>query len=141
MYEMLIGETPFSAMRPDAVYMRIKTESVYYPTKLADPITDFLKRLLAREPKQRAGPDEIKAHPFFKGTDWSKLLALQVKSPLLKKWKSGPLNPDDLRHFDLSIVYGERAVDSIALPPPTTGPHAEELARLADFDWMCEAGL
>jgi len=52
-----------------------KTFSIPAEAKLSEESTDILKRLICDSDTRlgRNGCDEIKAHPFFKGTDWDKL--------------------------------------------------------------------
>jgi serine/threonine protein kinase len=49
-------------------------------------LKDLINQLLKFNPDERlgaAGYDQIKSHPFFKDTDWNKLLKKELPSPLL----------------------------------------------------------
>jgi len=62
------------------------TEEVQYPPYLSDEAVDCLSQLLDRRPAHRLGNGEhgvedIKAHPWFAGVDWTKLEARRVTPP------------------------------------------------------------
>jgi serine/threonine protein kinase len=52
---------------------------------LSTEIMDVLHKLLEKDPAKRLGTKggaaEIKAHPFFKGTDWAKILRREMPMP------------------------------------------------------------
>lgn len=51
---------------------------------------NFISELLQIDPAQRLGTEgkAVKAHPFFKGTDWRAVEALQLKPPFLPSIRS-----------------------------------------------------
>jgi hypothetical protein len=61
------------------------------PAYVSAPAKDIIVKLLNRNPQKRLGTangaEEIKAHPFFKGIDWRKVINREYKmpEPYLKK--------------------------------------------------------
>lgn len=54
------------------------------PEDMDTEATDFIRRLLQRNPNKRLGAngaDEVKKHPFFKNIDWDMLMRKRVKPP------------------------------------------------------------
>ena len=60
----------------------ILTAKLKLPTYLSQEACSLLKGLLQKDREQRLGSlaaEDIKRHPFFKGVNWRKLEALQVR--------------------------------------------------------------
>ena len=79
LYEMLTGLPPFWHEDADKTRQMIIGEPLQFPNfAILDPAAkDLLTRLLDRRPECRlgtGGASEIKAHAFFKGIDWAKVL-------------------------------------------------------------------
>lgn len=80
LYEMLTGLPPFYHEDVNVMYNKILHDPLQFPTdkRIMPPAAqDLLTRLLDRRPEHRLGAkgaQEIKAHPFFHGIDWRKLL-------------------------------------------------------------------
>ncbi|KAK1805531.1 hypothetical protein P4O66_019830 [Electrophorus voltai] len=77
LYEMLIGQPPFLATTPLETQMKVinwqTTLHIPAQAKLSAQASDLIVKL-CRGPEDRLGKngaDEIKAHPFFKGVDFS----------------------------------------------------------------------
>ncbi|KAI8851333.1 kinase-like domain-containing protein [Chytridium lagenaria] len=76
LYHISVGCFPFSGETPRAVFDCIRaTESkIRFPKRLSVIFMDLVTKLLILEPKERLGfngAEEIQAHPFFQGVDWS----------------------------------------------------------------------
>ncbi|KAJ3099233.1 hypothetical protein HDU96_010768 [Phlyctochytrium bullatum] len=90
-YELLYGKRPFRGPNNDAVTQSILTEELVFPpvnlvhrqpVPLSPECHDFILRLLDRDPHRRlgcgpAGAEEVFAHPWFSGLDWT---AVEAKS-------------------------------------------------------------
>lgn len=65
---------------------------------------NFISELLQIDPAQRLGAEgkDVKAHPFFKGTDWRAVEALQLKPPFLPSIRFG-FHPLLNRHYHLLL--------------------------------------
>lgn len=95
MYEMLYGCPPFYSEDPQVTCHKIvnwKQYLVFPPNRgVPDAAVSFMKRLMC-DPKDRMTFDEIRAHPFFEGVDWSRLRTYraafipQLKGPLDTKY-------------------------------------------------------
>ncbi|MEW5309471.1 MAG: hypothetical protein WDW38_001359 [Sanguina aurantia] len=78
-YELIYGTTPFRGARRDETFENIIKAPLRFPSKpvVSEQIQDLITQLLTKNPAQRlgarAGAEEIKLHPFFKGTNWALL--------------------------------------------------------------------
>lgn len=101
MYEMLYGCPPFYSEDPQATCHKIIHWKQYliFPNRgLPDVSIDFMKRLMC-DPKDRMNFDEIKAHPFFEGVDWSRLRTYRAAFiPDLRQ--NDPLDTKYFPHID-----------------------------------------
>ncbi|XP_040016203.2 serine/threonine-protein kinase LATS1 [Gasterosteus aculeatus] len=84
LYEMVVGQPPFLATTPLETQMKvINWKNMLHippPAKLSPEASDLIANL-CRSPEERLGKDgvdEIKAHPFFKDTDFSSDLRQQA---------------------------------------------------------------
>jgi len=82
-YELLDGNPPFYAEDVQAMYQKILREPlVFHSSNFSEHAKSFIARLLDRNPETRLHkPDEVKAHPFFTGIDWEKLLNCEIEPP------------------------------------------------------------
>lgn len=77
---MLTGLPPFYDENTNEMYRKILTEPLTFPDNreyMPPAARDLLTQLLDRRPDKRLGVNgaaEIKAHDFFSGIDWRKLL-------------------------------------------------------------------
>ena len=100
LFEMLVGYPPFFSEDPSITCQKIlqwqKTLVIPDEANLSKPAVDLLKRLMNDADKRLGanGVDEIKAHPFFAGLDWSRLR--QAKAPFAPKLTSD----EDCHRFD-----------------------------------------
>ncbi|KAK7206888.1 kinase-like domain-containing protein [Myxozyma melibiosi] len=89
-YEMLYGTTPFKGKNRNATFANILKHDVQFPTYQpsasssggqSQPISNvcksLIRKLLSKDENQRlgsrAGASDVKAHPFFKNTQWALL--------------------------------------------------------------------
>lgn len=78
-YELVYGTTPFRGARRDETFENIIKAPLRFPAKplVSEAIQDLITQLLTKDPTKRlgakAGAEEIKQHPFFKGTNWALL--------------------------------------------------------------------
>nr|ACG29890.1 protein kinase KIPK [Zea mays] len=78
LYEMLYGRTPFRGQSRKETFYRVLTKQ---PELVGEqtPLRDLIARLLEKDPEKRIGARGVKAHPFFRGVDWDRIL--QVARP------------------------------------------------------------
>ncbi len=103
MYEMLVGELPFSGSTPEELFQAVlnSEETLHFPETLSEDAQSIVRCFLS-PPKERLGYNgvhEIHAHPFFKGIDWA---TLHTATP--------PFVPEVSDDMDLS--YFEKAQTS-----------------------------
>lgn len=85
---MLTQEPPFWSENNRALFDMIMRQDVNLENKiLSREAISLLRGLLVKDWRRRlgcgiAGPDEIKAHPFFRHIDWNKLLKKKITPPL-----------------------------------------------------------
>jgi serine/threonine protein kinase len=77
MYEMLVGELPFSGSTPEELFQAVlnSDEALNFPESLSEDARDIVRRFLT-PPKERLGYNgvqEIHSHPFFASIDWANL--------------------------------------------------------------------
>ncbi|ESQ49200.1 hypothetical protein EUTSA_v10020669mg [Eutrema salsugineum] len=92
LYEMLTGKPPFMGSR-GKIEQKIVKDKIKLPQFLSSEAHALLKGLLQKEPERRlgsgpSGAEEIKEHKWFKGMNWKKLEAREVK-PSFKPEISG----------------------------------------------------
>ena len=92
LYEMLTGKPPFLGSK-GKIQQKIVKDKIKLPQFLSNEAHALLKGLLQKEPERRlgsgaSGAEEIKAHKWFKGINWKKLEAREVK-PSFKPEVSG----------------------------------------------------
>jgi len=86
LYEMLIGQSPFSGCDEDELFWSICNEIPWYPHFLSKEALKCLQSLLEKDVTIRlgsmGGPDgDIKYHPFFKDISWEQLERREVDPP------------------------------------------------------------
>lgn len=81
-YEMLFGITPFKSKSRNATFANILRQDVMFPDgngfqTISSQCKSIIKKLLIKDENKRlgsrAGASDIKAHPFFKNTQWALL--------------------------------------------------------------------
>ncbi|XP_058104540.1 uncharacterized protein LOC131248300 isoform X4 [Magnolia sinica] len=84
MYEMLVGYPPFYSEEPMSTCRKIVNwrSHLRFPeeAKLAPEAKDLISKLLCNVERRLGtkGAHEIKAHPWFKGTQWEKLYQMEA---------------------------------------------------------------
>lgn len=97
MFEMLFGFPPFYSQDSDRTLHKITHWRDYlrFPRdrNVPKPAVDLIKRFLCDPPNRLSNFNEIKAHPFFEGIDFTRLRSMQaVFQPTLS-------DPLDTRYF------------------------------------------
>jgi len=100
-YEMLVGEPPFSGDDEEEIFDSIVTDDVSYPRFLSLEAITLLRRLLRKDPTKRLGygeadASEIKVQRFFNHIEWDKLLKRKMKPKFVPRIA----DPEDVSNFD-----------------------------------------
>lgn len=112
MFEMLSGLPPFYTEDVQNMYYNIINTKLTMPKGSNEDAQGLLNGFLEKDPLKRlSDPADIKKHPFFKGIDWEKLYAKQVKPPYIPPVKS---KVDDSQ---ISPEFTEDSIEEAATPP------------------------
>ncbi|RVX66703.1 hypothetical protein B0A52_09516 [Exophiala mesophila] len=108
LYEMLTGLPPFYDENTNEMYRKILQEPLHFPGPEIVPAAakDLLQKLLDRNPERRLGAGgaaEIKAHHFFAGIDWRKLLQRKYEP----SFKPNVVDARDTANFDKDFTSEE----------------------------------
>jgi classical protein kinase C len=117
-YEMLLGQSPFRGDDEDEIFDAILEDEPLYPIHMPRDSVSILQKLLTRDPARRLGggpndAEEIKAHPFFRETNWSDVYGKKIPAPYF------PTIVSTLSYFyrsDHLSVFGRVHIDPINRP-------------------------
>jgi len=114
-YTCLVGHPPFKGQSEYLTFQEILNSNIKFPKGMHKDAKDIISKLLVRDPLNRlgiikGGYDRLKAHPFFKGLDFSTLNEMEVPNlpPILTIDSS---SPSEIRWLKFlcnteSIVHG-----------------------------------
>ncbi|XP_072941096.1 uncharacterized protein Pkcdelta isoform X2 [Epargyreus clarus] len=108
LYEMLIGQSPFSGCDEDELFWSICNEMPSYPRFLSKESLSILTRLLDKDARSRLGGTEcmhgdIRDQEFFQQIHWDRLERRELDAP----FKPRVRHPLDTQYFDRAFT-GER---------------------------------
>ncbi|CAD8059442.1 unnamed protein product [Paramecium sonneborni] len=92
-YECIMGKRPYTGksrqeIRDQVIAKQVQIKNTDIPAGWSLEAVDFANKLIQRKPANRLGvngPDEVKAHQWFKDYSWDKLLERQLTSPYIPK--------------------------------------------------------
>ena len=121
---MLAGYPPFYDDNPLGIYQKIMDGYYEFPPHIQPQARDLIKSFLCAERNIRlgcskSGPDEVKAHKWFKGVDWKVVFDRKIPPP----WIPEIRHPTDTKYFD-------RYAESAETP---SMPSAEQQRHFVDF--------
>jgi serum/glucocorticoid-regulated kinase 2 len=100
LYEMLNGLPPFYSQDVREMYDKILSERLVFPRHFRPHTQTFLAGLLERDPALRFDVGQIKAHPYFAGVDWGKLMRKEYQAPMTPNLR----DELDLSYFDTQFT-------------------------------------
>ncbi|XP_012547082.2 uncharacterized protein LOC101741916 isoform X1 [Bombyx mori] len=108
LYEMLIGQSPFSGCDEDELFWSICNEMPSYPRFLSKQSLSILTRLLDKDARTRLGGVEcmhgdIREQDFFHAIHWDRLERRELEAPFRPRVR----HPMDTQYFDRAFT-GER---------------------------------
>ncbi|KAL3990710.1 Protein kinase domain family protein [Acanthocheilonema viteae] len=102
-FEMLVGEPPFSGEDEEEIFDSIVNDDVRYPRFLSIESISIMRRLMRKNPEKRLGSGQndaldVKQQRFFKHVnwDWDKLLNKEIRPKFVPQIK----NLEDVSNFD-----------------------------------------
>uniref|UniRef100_A0A0N4ZPC4 protein kinase C n=1 Tax=Parastrongyloides trichosuri TaxID=131310 RepID=A0A0N4ZPC4_PARTI len=102
-FEMLVGEPPFSGDDEEEIFDSIVNDDVRYPRFLSIEAISIMRRLMRKNPERRLGggekdAKEVKEQRFFShiNWEWDKLLRKEIKPKFTPKIKGY----EDVSNFD-----------------------------------------
>ncbi|KNZ50003.1 uncharacterized protein VP01_464g2 [Puccinia sorghi] len=130
-YEMLLGQSPFRGDDEDEIFDAILEDEPLYPIHMPRDSVSILQKLLTRDPARRLGggpndAEEIKAHPFFRETNWADVYGKKIPAPYFPTI-NGPM---DVSNFD-----SEFTKESPRLTPVHSQLRPEDQKEFEGFSW------
>ncbi|KAH0788679.1 AGC family protein kinase [Histomonas meleagridis] len=105
-YEIMFQETPFYDENQNKMFENILNEEPEIPKHSHKAASDLIINLLKKDPEERFDCDQIKAHQFFHGLNWEKVMRCEIAP---KDFKA--VNEMDPENF-CSAFTGEVPMDS-----------------------------
>eukprot|EP01126_Amoeba_proteus_P002874 TRINITY_DN10931_c0_g1_i3.p1 TRINITY_DN10931_c0_g1~~TRINITY_DN10931_c0_g1_i3.p1 ORF type:complete len:296 (-),score=57.79 TRINITY_DN10931_c0_g1_i3:196-1083(-) len=132
MYEMLTGLPPFYTEDIQEMYKKILTSELTIPSFIGNEAGSLLRGLLERDADKRLQiPSKIKAHTFFTGIDWDKLVRKEIQPPFIPPTQG----EDDTRNFDSTFTSEPVNIRDDDDPGP---PPASANATFENFTYISE---
>ncbi|XP_044271810.1 putative protein kinase C delta type homolog isoform X5 [Tribolium madens] len=105
LYEMLLGQSPFSGCDEDELFWSICNEKPVIPRFLSQEASAVLQLFLEKDANKRLGnrfcpSGDIQDQPFFKPIQWDKLEARLLEPP----FKPNLQHPLDTQYFDKTFT-------------------------------------
>lgn len=126
-FEMITGLPPFYKNNRKELFEGIKCENPKLPFNITNECKLIISQLLHKDPTKRLGAngaDEVKAHPWFAGVNWSYVEEKRYEAPF--KVKVGPTL--GIQNFDKQFT----SADPESLEPQDVH------ARFTNFSWNYE---
>merc|ERR1712217_806414 len=107
-FEMLTGLPPYYTRDRQKLFDRIRQGRLEYPSYIQEHAKDIMQRLLLQDPEKRLGGasgttgdvEEVKAHTFWSGQDFNRLLARRLPVP----FKPDVSSAADVKYFDKEFL-------------------------------------
>ncbi len=156
LYELLVGRVPFHVepfvADADSALLKkmILEDKPRFPRRLSRDCMSFLYQLLDKQPQRRLKLAQVRAHAWFKGTDWERIADKSAKPPfepsrtkanvagihdleeqLGAKRKPRPLTDDERVMFAQWDWQREGAFDDDPVPPSPPPPSASSSGSLS----------
>ncbi|KAJ6440772.1 serine/threonine-protein kinase nrc-2 [Purpureocillium lavendulum] len=141
-YEMLYGTTPFKGKNRNATFANILREDIPFPDHAGAPqisnlCKSLIRKLLIKDENRRlgarAGASDIKAHPFFRSTQWA--LIRHMKPPIVPHPGRGidTVNFRNVKESESVDISGSR-LKGVPLDSGLATPGAEIEDPFVDFN-------
>ncbi|XP_045445525.1 ribosomal protein S6 kinase beta-1 [Melitaea cinxia] len=110
MYDMLIGQPPFTGDNRTKTIEKILKGKLMLPAYLTQDARDLIRRLMKRSETQRLGATgaaAVRSHAFFKHVKWDDVFARRLEPPIKPRLTS----EDDVSQFDTRFTL-QTPIDS-----------------------------
>lgn len=104
-FELLVGNPPFSSSEPQKIYAKILDGVLKYPPYLSEAAKSIISKLCRPRPGQRLGNTkngikDVRHHRWFGNMNWHKLRVGQLEAPTVRLVRKGPcyINFDRFPH-------------------------------------------
>ena len=143
-YELLTGASPFTVAgeknTQKEIFKHILRCEPPIPLNMSKDVSDFILRLLVKDPQKRmgggpTGAEEVKAHKFFRSINWDDLLRKNIPAPFLPKITSDT----DVSNFSKEFTRMIPA-DSPGTTPPNENVF-EGYSYVAPSVWFSEEDI
>uniref|UniRef100_A0A5S6R203 protein kinase C n=1 Tax=Trichuris muris TaxID=70415 RepID=A0A5S6R203_TRIMR len=137
-FEMLVGEPPFSGDDEEEIFDSIVNDDVRYPRFLSIEAISIMRRLLRKNPAKRLGSteadaEEVKRQRFFRliNWQWEDLLMKRIKPTFVPTIRS----PEDVSNFDEEFT---KEVPQFSPSKDRRSLTAIDQSYFRDFDYVAE---
>ncbi|PWV03565.1 putative rac serine-threonine kinase [Trypanosoma cruzi] len=118
LYEMVDGMPPFYSPNVAEMYEMILHKPLVCPARFSPELKSLLGRLLEKDPlKRMTSGEEFRAHPFFKGLDFDKLLRREIRPNFVPD-----VRRNDLRYFDKRFLHESTKIAQLDQPCDPSDP-------------------
>jgi protein-serine/threonine kinase len=142
-YEMLYGTTPFKGKNRNNTFANILREDVPFPDHAGAPqisnlCKSLIRKLLIKDENRRlgarAGASDIKAHPFFRTTQWA--LIRHMKPPIVPHAGRGidTLNFRNVKESQSVDISGSKNMTGVPLDSGLATPGNEIVDPFLEFN-------
>uniref|UniRef100_A0A1I7RKC9 protein kinase C n=1 Tax=Bursaphelenchus xylophilus TaxID=6326 RepID=A0A1I7RKC9_BURXY len=122
-FEMLVGEPPFSGDDEEEIFDSIVSDDVRYPRSISLHSVTIMRRLLRKNPEKRIGygehdAREVKMQTWFEDfhNKWDDLLRKKIRPSFVPTIK----NPEDVSNFDEEFTRENPRLSPARDPRPIT---------------------
>jgi len=132
-FEMMTGLPPFYSEEVQLMYKKIMTQPLHIPDKISPDAANLLQALLERDPAKRlSDPAVIKAHPYFVGVDWDKMVKRQVTPPFIPPVKD--------ESYDVGQISQDFLKEPVVLSVTDTSDLGEA-GHFQEFTWQAKGPI
>lgn len=139
LYQILVGKTPFEAPNATSVFLNTLTSQLKFPEHLSNEAKDLLTKVLCKEASGRPTIEQIRAHAFFKSTNWE-ALSKRDKSCIPKTLPPIELSTPEVTKYALSSFSSLAGGDSPPPPKPVFEKEKEKRNDDSYFDDVIDHG-
>lgn len=129
-FELLYGRLPFESKNKAKLFYNILNKEPAFPFFIDQTSASFIKMLLVKDPKMRAGFKQIKRHPFMKDIDFDAVAQLHTEPEFIPQIEKDPLRQIP-QNFD-SDVLKELPIDSVAHSVASSAQHFNGFSFVAN---------